>query len=308
MPGTPSPPRFIPGTRSTRTPSTPSRTLWRPCRLRYRRRLRSTEARKRRRRRRGARRRRHTFARRSPRSAARNQRRPRTSRSRRRTPNVPSPSSPTETHKGRAIYSTRCSRLRRRRVGATAPDRRQTRAWAEARTHTHSAFTGWTGGSAAQPHASLPATAAPGAAVQPTADQLALAMMLYGYAGAAGVSPSGIPPAGIPPAIPPKAEEAEPAATRDQRAARSAKEKGKAAVTDPEPRDVDGDEGSDGGGSGGSGGSGGGGSGGSGSGERGSGNSDQTKATRRSDPLPKRSSRGFESSSQREASPPERLR
>ena len=171
-----------------------------------------------------------------------------------------------------------------------------------------SAFTGWTGGSAAQPHASLPATAAPGAAVQPTADQLALAMMLYGYAGAAGVSPSGIPPAGIPPAIPPKAEEAEPAATRDQRAARSAKEKGKAAVTDPEPRDVDGDEGSDGGGSGGSGGSGGGGSGGSGSGERGSGNSDQTKATRRSDPLPKRSSRGFESSSQREASPPERLR
>ena len=41
---------------------------------------------------------------------------------------------------------------------------------------------------------------------------------------------------------------------------------------------------------------------------RGSGNSDQTKATRRSDPLPKRSSRGFESSSQREASPPERLR
>lgn len=166
-----------------------------------------------------------------------------------------------------------------------------------------SAFTGWTGSAAAQPHAaSLAATAAvPGAAMQPTADQLALAMMLYGYAGA---------PAGIAP----KAEEAEPATTRDQRAARSAKEKGKATMMEPEPRDVDGDgdDGSDGdgggsGGSGGSGGGGSGGSGGSGSGERGSGNSDQTKATRRSDP-PKRSSRGFESSSQREASPPERLR
>ena len=158
-------------------------------RLRYRRRLRSTEARKRRRRRRRRkRRRRNTFARRSPRSAARNQRRPRTSRSRRRTPNVPSPPSPTETHKGRAIYSTRCSRLRRRRVGGarTVAKRGRGRSLLLNRRVGIHGLDGRIGGATS---ASLPATAAPGAAVQPTADQLALAMMLYGYAGAAGFLP-----------------------------------------------------------------------------------------------------------------------